>query len=93
MKRIKRPVYEEVLECEYCGSIWLTKSTAAEFAKCSVCKKEGCSNCSSWTGSTGKKYTYHFKCEKKLPKSVLKAKQKAIDKYDAQQEWSEYVNR
>ena len=95
-KIIKEPVYREVLECENCGERWLKDRRgyySAEICECWVCKKEGCGKCSTWTGSTGERYYYHFKCEKKLPKNVLRAKQDTEDKYDRQQEWSEYVNR
>lgn len=97
MKRVKRPVYEEVLECEYCKSIWTTNVTYpsynAGFQVCTVCNKEGCKNCSTWMSPLGKKYTYHYKCEKGLPKSVLKAMKKQSDEYDAQQRWGEFVNK
>lgn len=97
-KIIKEPVYREVLECENCKTRWAKDGkwyyNAAKFCKCWVCKKEGCANCSSWMNPTEKeKYHYHNKCKEGLPKTVLKAMQKIKDKWDAQERWSEYINR
>ena len=92
-KLIKEPVYREILECENCGEHWIINSSASEFCKCWVCKKEGCGNCSSWMSPTGKKYYYHFKCKEGLPKNVLREMQAQNDKYDRQQAWSDYVIR
>ncbi len=96
VKIIKEPVYREVLECENCGEQWPMDMKypyySARICECWVCKKEGCKECSSRMSPTGKDYYYHIKCEKGLPKSVLKAMQKKEDEYDRQQRWGDFVN-
>lgn len=96
-KIIKEPVYRKIMVCENCGERFRTDvkypQYSAGICECWVCKKEGCHKCASWMSPKGKKYHYHIKCKKGLPKDVLKEMQKQNDEYDRQQRWSEYVNR
>ena len=97
MKIIKEVGYKEVLVCENCGAHWSTDVNYLQYSagicKCYVCKKEGCDKCATWVGLAGEKYHYHLKCEKGLPKKVLKANKKYEDEYDRRQAWSDYRNR
>lgn len=97
-KIIKEPVYREILECENCKTHWSMDGNYPEHEaginECWVCKKEGCLKCLTWMNpAEKKKYYYHLKCEEGLPKSVLKAMKKIKDRWDADDRWSEYVNR
>ena len=84
-KIIRRPVYEELIVCEHCGHP-MSKPDANERYnfnfKCCVCNKEGCDHCGTWFRQDEIKYLYHEKCEKKLPKDVLKKRKEEERRQD-----------
>ena len=94
MKIVKRPIYKEVMVCENCGHTMPTKNTSYASNsfrfnfKCCVCKEEGCENCTTWFKLENKKYLYHEKCRKNLPKTVLKK----LKAYETKEERKAYYH-